>query len=99
MVRLSTGFFSLRNSGAMSTSTCSSSGGISGLCSVGGGTYPGKVFRGTAMAGHMGHERVTVKNATVVRTDAERNLLLIKGAVPGAPGGAVMVRPSAKALS
>ena len=52
--------------------------------SIGGGTTPGKVFKGTGMAGHMGHERVTVKKATIVRTDAERNLLLIKGPVPGA---------------
>ncbi len=60
--------------------------------SVGGGTYPGKVFRGTAMAGHMGHERVTVKNATIVRTDAERNLLLVKGPVPGPRNALVVVR-------
>ncbi len=60
--------------------------------SIGGGTYPGKVFRGTAMAGHMGHERVTVKNATVVRTDAERNLLLVKGPVPGPRNALVVVR-------
>ena len=52
--------------------------------SIGAGTYPGKVFKGTGMAGHMGNDRVTVKKLTVVRTDAARNLLLIKGAVPGA---------------
>jgi large subunit ribosomal protein L3 len=51
------------------------------------------------MSGHMGDERVTTQNLEVVRVDTERNLLLIKGAVPGAPGGAVMVRPSVKALS
>ena len=60
---------------------------------------PGKVFKGKKMAGQMGDERVTTQNLEVVRVDVERNLLLIKGAVPGAPGGAVMVRPSAKALS
>jgi large subunit ribosomal protein L3 len=60
--------------------------------SLGGGTYPGKVFRGTPMAGHMGYERVTVKNATIVRTDAERNLLLVKGPVPGPRNAMIVVR-------
>ena len=60
--------------------------------SIGGGTYPGKVFKGTPMAGHMGHERVTVRNATVVRTDAERNLLLVRGPVPGPRNALVVVR-------
>ena len=60
--------------------------------SIGGGTYPGKVFKGTPMAGHMGHERVTVKNATIVRTDAERNLLLVRGPVPGPRNGLIVVR-------
>ncbi len=60
--------------------------------SIGGGTYPGKVFRGTPMAGHMGHERVTVKNATILRTDSERNLLLVKGPVPGPRNALVVVR-------
>jgi large subunit ribosomal protein L3 len=55
------------------------------------------VFKGKKMAGHMGDARVTTQNLEVVRVDAERNLLLIKGAVPGAAGGAVMVRPSVKA--
>jgi len=49
------------------------------------------------MAGHMGAERVTVQNLVVVRVDAERNLLLVKGAIPGAPGGDVFVRPAVKA--
>jgi large subunit ribosomal protein L3 len=65
--------------------------------SVGAGTYPGKVFKGTGMAGRMGNDRITVKKATVVKSDAERNLLLIKGAVPGAAGGDVVVRPAVKA--
>jgi len=60
--------------------------------SIGGGTTPGKVVKGTAMAGHMGHQRVTVKGATIVRTDAERNLLLVRGPVPGARNGLVLVR-------
>jgi large subunit ribosomal protein L3 len=62
--------------------------------SIGGGTYPGKVFKGTPMAGHMGHDRVTVKNATIVRTDAERNLLLVRGPVPGPRNALVVVRKS-----
>ena len=49
------------------------------------------------MAGHMGAERVTVQTLEIVRVDADRNLILIKGAVPGAPGGDVFVRPAVKA--
>jgi large subunit ribosomal protein L3 len=60
--------------------------------SIGGGTTPGKVFKGTPMSGHMGNDRVTVKKATIVRTDAERSLLLIKGPVPGARNAIVLVR-------
>ena len=60
--------------------------------SIGAGTTPGRVYRGTRMAGHMGDERVTVKKLTVVRTDPERNLLLIKGSVPGTANSLVMVR-------
>jgi large subunit ribosomal protein L3 len=60
--------------------------------SIGGGTFPGKVLRGTAMAGHLGHERVTVKKATILRTDAERNLLLVRGPVPGPRNALVVVR-------
>ena len=60
--------------------------------SIGGGTYPGKVFKGTPMAGHMGHERVTVKHATIVRADAERNVLLVKGPVPGPRNALIVVR-------
>ncbi|NIQ93394.1 MAG: 50S ribosomal protein L3, partial [Desulfuromonadales bacterium] len=65
--------------------------------SIGQNQTPGKVFKGKKMAGHMGAERVTVQNLQVVRVDADRNLLLIKGAVPGAPGGDVIVRPAVKA--
>ena len=60
--------------------------------SIGAGTTPGRVYRGTGMAGHMGDDRITVKKLTVVRTDPERNLLLVKGAVPGARNALVMVR-------
>ena len=65
--------------------------------SIGQCQTPGRVFKGKKMAGHMGSERVTTQNLEVVRVDAERNLLLIRGAVPGAPGGHVFVRPSSKA--
>lgn len=60
--------------------------------SIGAGTYPGKVFKGTGMAGRMGNDRTTTKKLTIVRTDAERNLLLVKGAVPGGRNGLVLVR-------
>lgn len=64
--------------------------------SIGQCQTPGRVFKGKKMAGHMGAEQVTVQTLEVVRVDAERNLLLIKGAVPGAPGGDVIVRPAVK---
>ena len=67
------------------------------LGSIGQCQTPGRVFKGKKMAGHMGNERVTVQNLEVVRVDAERNLLLVKGAIPGAPGGDVFVRPAVKA--
>jgi large subunit ribosomal protein L3 len=53
---------------------------------------PGRVWTGKKMSGHMGNEQVTTQNLEIVRIDSERNLLLIKGAVPGAPGGDVIVR-------
>jgi large subunit ribosomal protein L3 len=64
--------------------------------SIGQCQTPGRVFKGKKMAGHMGAERVTTQGLEIVRVDAERNLLLIKGAVPGAPGGEVIVRPTVK---
>ncbi len=64
--------------------------------SIGQNQTPGKVFKGKKMAGHMGSERVTVQTLEVIRVDQERNLLLIKGAVPGATGGDVIVRPAVK---
>jgi large subunit ribosomal protein L3 len=57
---------------------------------------PGKVFKNKKMAGHLGDERVTVQNLTVVTTDVERGLIMVKGAVPGAEGGWVLIRDAAK---
>lgn len=65
--------------------------------SIGQNQTPGRVFKGKPMSGHMGAVKATAQNLTVVRVDADRNLLLIKGAVPGARGGRVIVRPAAKA--
>ena len=65
--------------------------------SIGQNQTPGRVFKGKKMSGHMGNVRRTAQNLTVVRVDAERNLLLIKGAVPGHKGGRVIVRPAVKA--
>jgi large subunit ribosomal protein L3 len=65
--------------------------------SIGQCQTPGRVFKGKKMAGHLGAERVTVQNLEVVRVDAERGLLLIKGAVPGSKGGDVIIRPAVKA--
>ena len=60
--------------------------------SIGGGTTPGKVFKGTPMSGHMGNDRTTVKGATILKADAERELLLVKGPVPGARNALILVR-------
>ena len=65
--------------------------------SIGQNQTPGKVFKGKKMAGQMGNERVTVQSLDVVRVDAERNLLLVKGAVPGATGSDLIVKPAVKA--
>ena len=65
--------------------------------SIGQCQTPGRVFKGKKMAGHMGAAKVTTQGLEIVRVDVERNLLLIKGAVPGAPGGDVIVRPAVKA--
>jgi large subunit ribosomal protein L3 len=64
--------------------------------SIGQCQTPGRVFKGKKMAGHMGDARVTTQNLEVVKIDTERNLLLIKGAVPGSKNGQVTVRPSVK---
>ncbi|MEZ8144650.1 50S ribosomal protein L3 [Enterovibrio norvegicus FF-33] len=65
--------------------------------SIGQCQTPGRVFKGKKMAGHMGAEQVTTQNLEIVRVDAERKLLLIKGAVPGATGSNVIVKPAVKA--
>ncbi|TVQ05975.1 MAG: 50S ribosomal protein L3 [Leptolyngbya sp. DLM2.Bin27] len=62
--------------------------------STGAGTTPGRVYPGKRMAGQMGNERVTICKLEVVRVDGERNLLLIKGAVPGKPGGLLSIAPA-----
>ena len=64
--------------------------------SIGQNQSPGRVFKGKKMSGHMGAKRVTVQSLEVVKVDSERNLLLLKGAIPGAPGGDVIVRPAVK---
>jgi len=60
--------------------------------SIGGGTTPGKVYKGLKMAGHMGNRRITVKGLEIVEIDLERNLLLIKGGIPGATNSLVQIR-------
>ncbi len=64
--------------------------------SIGQNQTPGRVFKGKKMSGHMGAARTTTQNLEIVRVDAERNLLLIKGPVPGAKSGDVIVRPASK---
>ena len=64
--------------------------------SIGNRSYPGKVFKGKRMAGHWGNERVSIQNLRVVEVRPEENLLLVKGAVPGANGGLVLVRRAVK---
>ena len=60
--------------------------------SIGPGTTPGRVYKGLRMAGHMGHEQATIKKVRVVSTDSDRNLLLVKGSLPGARGSLILVR-------
>ena len=64
--------------------------------SIGSCSFPGRVFKGLRMAGHMGHEQVTTLNLEVVEADAERGLLLVRGSVPGPTGGVVIVRNAVK---
>ena len=64
--------------------------------SIGSSATPGRVFKGLKMAGHMGHERVTVQNLTVLRVDAERNLLLVEGSVPGPNNGTLLIKRAIK---
>lgn len=65
--------------------------------SIGQRQTPGRVFKGKKMAGHMGNVKQTIQNLEVVRIDAERHLIAVKGSVPGANGGDVIVRPASKA--
>ena len=64
--------------------------------SIGGGTTPGKVYKGMKMSGHMGDRRITVKGLEVVAVDADRNLLMVKGGIPGAPNGLIQIRRSGR---
>ena len=64
--------------------------------SVGAGTTPGRVFKGKRMPGHMGSERVTIQNLQVAYVDADRNLLGVRGAIPGPKGGVVMIKEARK---
>jgi len=64
--------------------------------SIGSSATPGRVFKGLKMAGHMGNERVTVQNLTVLRVDAERNLLLVEGSVPGPKNGTLLIKRAVK---
>jgi len=63
---------------------------------IGSCAFPGRVFKNVKMAGHLGHDKVTTLNLEVVQADAERNLLLVKGSVPGPNGGVVIVRDAVK---
>jgi len=65
--------------------------------SLGSGTTPGRVYKGKKMPGHMGAERITVQNLSVVKVDSDRGLLLVKGAVPGPKGGLLEIRETVKA--
>lgn len=64
--------------------------------SIGQNQTPGRVFKGKKMAGHMGSERVTVQSLQIMKIDQEKNILMIKGAVPGAPGGSIEIRHAVK---
>jgi large subunit ribosomal protein L3 len=67
--------------------------------SIGSCSFPGRVFKGLRMAGHMGNEQVTTLNLEVVESDAERNVLLVRGSVPGPNGGVISVRNAVKSAS
>ncbi|MEK7432034.1 MAG: 50S ribosomal protein L3 [Cyanobacteriota bacterium] len=64
--------------------------------SIGAGTTPGRVVKGKKMAGRKGADRVTVKNLSIIKVDTERNLLLVRGSVPGTEGGLVIVKPAVR---
>ena len=65
--------------------------------SIGSNTYPGKVFKGKKMSGRYGNEQVTIQNLQVVKVDLERNIILVKGAIPGAKGSLVSIKEAVKA--
>lgn len=67
-----------------------------GVGALSGATYPGRVFKGRNMPGHMGNERVTVQNLEVVKVDSEKNYILVRGAVPGNKGGLLTIKESVK---
>jgi large subunit ribosomal protein L3 len=69
-----------------------------GIGSMGANSYPGRIFKGKKMPGHMGNERVTVQNLDIVRVDKERNLMLIRGAVPGAKGAVLVIHDTVKSV-
>lgn len=64
--------------------------------SIGQNQTPGRVFKGKKMAGHLGNTKVTIQGLKIIRVDEKRNVLLVKGAIPGAPGGNVIIRPAIK---
>ncbi|KNF08019.1 50S ribosomal protein L3 [Gottschalkia purinilytica] len=68
-----------------------------GVGALSAATYPGRVFKGRKLPGHMGHENVTVQNLEVVRVDSEKNYILVRGAVPGPKGGLLTIKQSVKA--
>ncbi|MFA5523692.1 MAG: 50S ribosomal protein L3 [Tissierellales bacterium] len=68
-----------------------------GIGSMGGSATPARIIKGKKMPGHMGHERVTVQNLEIVRVDAEKNYLLVRGAVPGPKGGLITIKETVKA--
>jgi large subunit ribosomal protein L3 len=63
---------------------------------MGASAYPGKVFKGHRMAGRMGNERVTVQNLEIVRVDADKNLILVKGGIPGPKKGLITIKATTK---
>ena len=67
--------------------------------SIGGGTTPGKVYKGLKMAGHMGNRRITAKGLEIIRVDTDRNLLMVKGGVPGSQMGVLKIRRTGKSVN
>jgi len=66
--------------------------------SIGGGTTPGKVYKGLKMSGHMGNRRITAKGLEIIRVDTDRNLLMVKGGVPGSQMGVLQIRRTGKSV-